>query len=108
MFRRSKKSVALVAGLTLASTLMVAAPANAVYAACGAWREENDVFGPNTFRAGVHCSRIDSDTKVRAILVRDVGVDYESGWITAEYAYAYTGWRTCWSGCHAIFQVARR
>ena len=68
MFRPSKKAVALVAGMTLASTLLVAAPANAVYAACGAWREEKDVFGPNVYRAVVTCSRIDSDTKVRASL----------------------------------------
>ena len=108
MFRSPKKTAALVAGLTLASTLLVAAPANAVYAACGAWREEKDVLGPNVYRANVTCSRIDSDTKVRAKLVRDAGPDYESGWITQEYEYGRTGWWTCYAGCHATFEVARR
>ena len=108
MFQSPRKTIALVAGMTLTLTLMVAAPANAVYAACGAWREEKDVFGPNKFRANVSCSRIDSDTKVRAKLVRDDGPDYYSSWTTVEYSTQSTGWWTCYSGCYATFEVAKR
>lgn len=108
MVRTSRRAAVLVAGLTLASTLLVAAPAGAVYAACGAWKEEKDVLGPNVYRAVVTCSRIDSDTKVRAKLVRNNGPDYESGWITQEYEYARTGYWTCYSGCYATFEVAKR
>ena len=108
MIRSPRRTIALIAGMTLASTLMIAAPANAVYAACGAWREEKDVFGPNKFRANVSCSRIDSDTKVRAKLVRDDGPDYYSSWTTVEYSTQSTSWWTCYSGCYATFEVAKR
>lgn len=108
MLRLSRKTALLTAGLTLASTLLITSPANAVYAACGAWREEQDVIGPNKFRAAVTCSRIDSDTKVRAKLVRDAGPDYESSWMTAEHATVRTGYWTCYSGCYATYEVAKR
>jgi|tagenome__1003787_1003787.scaffolds.fasta_scaffold18512870_2 hypothetical protein len=108
MMRSFRKTAVLVSVAALASTLLVAAPANAVYAACGAWREEKDVLGPNVYRAAVTCSRIDSDTKVRAKLVRTAGPDYESDWTTKEYATVHTGYWTCYSGCYATFEVAKR
>jgi len=108
MFQSPRKTIALVAGMTLTLTLAVAAPAHAVYAACGAWKDEKDVLGPNVFRANAQCSRIDSDTKVRAKLVRAGGPDYYSSWTTVEYYTVSTKWYTCYSGCYATFEVAKR
>src|SRR3954470_4928874 len=101
MSRSFRKTAVLASVTALASTLLVAAPANAVYASCGAWRETQDVLGPDKYRAVVTCSRIDSDTKVRAKLVRAAGPDYESDWMTQEHATVATRWWTCYSGCYA-------
>lgn len=58
-----------------------------------------------THRAGALCSRLGSDTKFRAKLVRNLGPDYTSSWSTQTYVWKYTGWWTCYAGCHATVEL---
>nr|WP_296073054.1 hypothetical protein [uncultured Actinoplanes sp.] len=61
-----------------------------------------------THRAGAMCSRLGSDTKFRAKLVRNLGPDYTSSYSTQTYVWVYTGWYTCYSGCHASVELTSR
>lgn len=59
-----------------------------------------------TYRAGALCSWLASDSKFRAKLVRNLGLDYYSSWSTQTYVWKYTGWWTCYAGCYASVEIS--
>jgi regulator of RNase E activity RraB len=102
-------AAALVAGGLMASaTVFMAPPAAALGASCTAVKQTREEMGLDSHRARVICTWIASDTKVRAKLVRDGAKDYTSSWFTTTNKYYYTGWATCYAGCHAVYEVAPR
>jgi hypothetical protein len=106
--RRSSAALITTAFVVPATILSVATPASAVGASCTAVRQSKSQIGLDHHRARVICTRINSDTKVRAKLIRDGAKDYTSSWFTTEDKYYYTGYATCYAGCRAVYEVAAR
>lgn len=108
-FRTGKLAglIAVVA-LLFASVALLDSPANAVSASCTAVKQTESGPGLDSHRARAICSRIASDTKVRAKLVRNAANDYEGSWFTTINKYYYSGWATCYAGCSARYDVTAR
>lgn len=106
--RSSTSAVIATAALASATVLATAPSASAVSASCTAVKQTDSQVGLDAHRARVICSSIASDTKVRAKLVRNGAVDYTSSWFTTKGKYYYTAWASCYAGCHATYEVARR
>jgi hypothetical protein len=94
---------------TAAMSIVTVSPAGAVGANCISDREKkNHTLQLDEFRAKAYCYSINSDTKVRAKLVRNGGPDYTGVWFTGEYIWRYTGWYTCYSGCWDTYELGDR
>lgn len=86
--------------------VVYAAPANAIGGNCSASLQEDEVFGPNKFRARASCSSLQGDSKARAKLVRDGGPDYSGSYFTRLNTSYYTDWYTCYAGCRSAVEIA--
>lgn len=84
------------------------APAWAISGSCSAVRETDSQIGLDAYRARASCSSLSGDAKARAKLVRDGGPDYTSSWFTTLNKSYYTGWYTCYLGCHATYEIDAR
>lgn len=94
------------AGLALvASAILAVGPAEAA-TSCESTLQEREQTGLNAFRAGAICTRIDSNRRVRAWLIRDGGPDYYSQYFNRTNVYHFTNWYTCYAGCRDAYQVA--
>lgn len=62
------------------------------------------VAGQTQFRAEVLCTDIDSNARVRLVVVRGPFPNHYSPWLVEGTTYS-TGWLTCPSGCGAFLQV---
>ena len=106
--RRRIASVILALSM-MAGTVAVAPPAEALSADCALNLQQILVSGGlDYFRAGVFCTQIGADTKVRARLARSGGPDYYSVWLISTNTWRYTGWYTCYLGCWADMDMAPR
>jgi hypothetical protein len=92
-------------GIGLPVVAATTTPAWAAWGNCGATRETRAQPGLDSYRARASCSSLSSDGKARAKLVRYGGPDYTSSWFTTLNKYYYTGWFTCYAGCHAAHEV---
>lgn len=102
---RSKLTIAAFGVALLTSSAVALGESAAAASTCSSILQEQDQPGLNAFRAGARCSRIDANRKVRAWLVRDGGPDYYSQYFTRTNTYYYSGWYTCYLGCHDSYQV---
>lgn len=82
------------------------ATAHAAYADCDSTLQHKAQTGLDAYRAGAYCYQVGVDSKVRAQLVRNGGLDAYSVWFTGEYVWRYTAWHTCYAGCTDGYQVA--
>lgn len=57
-------------------------PAGAIGGSCSSAMEKQVVSGPDMYRVRASCSSIDSDTKVRGMLVIDGDLDAPTAWFT--------------------------
>ncbi|WP_454860192.1 hypothetical protein [Promicromonospora soli] len=91
----------LTAGVTMA-----AAPASAT--SCNSWLNHKDIrLAPDEYQAGVECSDIDGDRKVRGQLNRNNATDKYTSYFTTEDKAYRTGWYQCLAGCTDEWHEAR-
>lgn len=88
--------------MVLTAGVATAAPASAA-TDCNTWSAKREVAGQTQFRADALCTDIDSNARVRLVLVREPFPDSYT-WLIEDTAYS-TGWVTCPSVCDAFLQV---
>jgi hypothetical protein len=101
-FRRGVAASVLAAAAMFAVFIVSAAPAQAVGGSCTSERLSRG----SEYRAAAKCSALNSDSRARPKLIRNLGPDYTGGYFTALNVWKYTGWWTCYSGCSAAYEIA--
>jgi hypothetical protein len=108
LYSRVRKTTLATALMLVAGVVPVVSISTPALAVSGDCTPSFSNGSGGTHRAGALCSRLGSDTKFRAKLVRNLGPDYTSSYSTQTYVWVYTGWYTCYSGCHATVELQGR
>ena len=103
---RAVVAVLTAMGIGVPIVAATVAPAWALSGSCSAVRETDSRIGLDAYRTRASCTSLSGDAKARAKLVRDGGPDYTSSWFTTLNKSYYTGWYTCYAGCHATYEIA--
>jgi hypothetical protein len=84
--------------------------AQAVGGSCTSTRQSRagSIPGTTEYRSAASCSALNSDSRARAKLIRNLGPDYTGSYFTALNVWKYTGYYTCYSGCSDAYEIAHR
>lgn len=78
----------------------MAQTAEATGGTCYSVRQENEIFGPNSYRVRAYCSALNSDSRARGVLDIASEPDVNTGYFTTLNKYYYSDYYRCTFSCN--------